>query len=193
MRHDSLLVNSTNSPVAQRLGRIVWSLGMIKHVHEEHDFEDAYFFYEFVQGDRGPEAGSVEDAILANAAAQAKDGVVDIVWTVLGYNPGRFLRSEAFELPFVLRGNAEHQDQQRRHQRAAADSGHADENSNQQSGDGVQSVEVGEKTHIPAYPSEGAQQARHGGPVSNDSTSRIYCLSHIISIDKVDILSAEIA
>jgi TRAP-type C4-dicarboxylate transport system substrate-binding protein len=38
---------------------------------------------------------------------QAKDGVVDIVWTVLGYTPGRFLRSEAFELPFVLRGNAE--------------------------------------------------------------------------------------
>lgn len=38
---------------------------------------------------------------------QAKDGVVDIVWTVLGYNPGRFLRSEAFELPFVLRGSAE--------------------------------------------------------------------------------------
>jgi hypothetical protein len=32
MRHDSLLVNSTNSPVAQRLGRIVWSLGMIKQV-----------------------------------------------------------------------------------------------------------------------------------------------------------------
>ena len=38
---------------------------------------------------------------------QAKDGVVDIVWTVLGYSPGRFLRAEAFELPFVLRGNAE--------------------------------------------------------------------------------------
>lgn len=38
---------------------------------------------------------------------QAKDGVVDIVWTVLGYTPGRFLRSEAFELPFVLRGSAE--------------------------------------------------------------------------------------
>ena len=38
---------------------------------------------------------------------QAKDGVVDIVWTVLGYTPGRFLRSEAFELPFVLKGNAE--------------------------------------------------------------------------------------
>jgi TRAP-type C4-dicarboxylate transport system substrate-binding protein len=38
---------------------------------------------------------------------QAKDGVVDIVWTVLGYTPGRFLRSEAFELPFVLRGSGE--------------------------------------------------------------------------------------
>ena len=32
---------------------------------------------------------------------QAKDGVVDIVWTVLGYTPGRFPRTEAFELPFM--------------------------------------------------------------------------------------------
>jgi len=31
---------------------------------------------------------------------QAKDGVADIVWTVLGYTPGRFPKSEAFELPF---------------------------------------------------------------------------------------------
>ena len=33
---------------------------------------------------------------------QAKDGVVDIVWTVLGYTPGRFSKSEVFELPFLL-------------------------------------------------------------------------------------------
>ncbi|MCB1516291.1 MAG: TRAP transporter substrate-binding protein [Hyphomicrobiaceae bacterium] len=33
---------------------------------------------------------------------QAKDGVVDIVWTVLGYTPGRFPKSEAFELPFLI-------------------------------------------------------------------------------------------
>jgi TRAP-type C4-dicarboxylate transport system substrate-binding protein len=32
---------------------------------------------------------------------QARDGVVDIVWTLLGYTPGRFPRSEAFELPFL--------------------------------------------------------------------------------------------
>ncbi|MEO7854597.1 MAG: TRAP transporter substrate-binding protein [Rubrivivax sp.] len=32
---------------------------------------------------------------------QAKDGVVDIVWTVLGYSPGRFPKTEAFELPFT--------------------------------------------------------------------------------------------
>ncbi|MBJ3786099.1 TRAP transporter substrate-binding protein [Devosia sediminis] len=32
---------------------------------------------------------------------QAKDGVVDIVWTVLGYTPGRFPKSEVFELPFM--------------------------------------------------------------------------------------------
>jgi TRAP-type C4-dicarboxylate transport system substrate-binding protein len=32
---------------------------------------------------------------------QVRDGVVDIVWTVNGYTPGLFPRSEAFELPFV--------------------------------------------------------------------------------------------
>jgi TRAP-type C4-dicarboxylate transport system substrate-binding protein len=37
---------------------------------------------------------------------QAKDGVVDIVWTLPGYTPGRFPRSEAFELPFIA-GNGE--------------------------------------------------------------------------------------
>jgi len=33
---------------------------------------------------------------------QAKDGVADIVWTLFGYNPGRFTRAEAFELPFMM-------------------------------------------------------------------------------------------
>ncbi len=37
---------------------------------------------------------------------QAKDGVADIVWTVLGYTPGRFPKSEVFELPFSV-GKAE--------------------------------------------------------------------------------------
>ncbi len=37
---------------------------------------------------------------------QAKDGVADMVWTVLGYTPGRFPRSELFELPFMS-GSAE--------------------------------------------------------------------------------------
>lgn len=37
---------------------------------------------------------------------QAKDGVVDLIWTVLGYTPGRFPKSEVFELPFSS-GNAE--------------------------------------------------------------------------------------
>jgi TRAP-type C4-dicarboxylate transport system substrate-binding protein len=32
---------------------------------------------------------------------QARDGVVDITWTVLGYTPGRFPKTEAFELPFI--------------------------------------------------------------------------------------------
>jgi len=33
---------------------------------------------------------------------QAKDGVVDIIWTVLGYTPGRFPKSEVFETPFMV-------------------------------------------------------------------------------------------
>ena len=37
---------------------------------------------------------------------QAKTGVVDVIWTVLGYTPGRFPKSEAFELPFST-GSAE--------------------------------------------------------------------------------------
>ncbi|WP_153769378.1 TRAP transporter substrate-binding protein [Labrenzia sp. CE80] len=37
---------------------------------------------------------------------QARDGVVDIVWTVLGYTPGVFPRTEVFELPTVHRGSA---------------------------------------------------------------------------------------
>ena len=32
---------------------------------------------------------------------QVRDGVVDIVWTVAGYTPGRFPRLEVFELPFM--------------------------------------------------------------------------------------------
>lgn len=37
---------------------------------------------------------------------QARDGVADVIWTVLGYTPGRFPKSEVFELPFTT-GNAE--------------------------------------------------------------------------------------
>jgi len=32
---------------------------------------------------------------------QMIDGVVDLTWTVIGYTPGRFPRSEVFELPFT--------------------------------------------------------------------------------------------
>jgi len=32
---------------------------------------------------------------------QVRDGVVDIIWTVNGYTPGLFPRTEAFEMPFV--------------------------------------------------------------------------------------------
>jgi len=37
---------------------------------------------------------------------QARDGSVDIVWTVLGYTPGAFPRAEVFELAGVHRGSA---------------------------------------------------------------------------------------
>lgn len=33
---------------------------------------------------------------------QAKDGVVDVIWTIPGYTPGRFLVTEVFELPFMM-------------------------------------------------------------------------------------------
>jgi TRAP-type C4-dicarboxylate transport system substrate-binding protein len=37
---------------------------------------------------------------------QVRDGVVDIVWTVNGYTPGLFTRTEVFELPNVFTGDA---------------------------------------------------------------------------------------
>ena len=33
---------------------------------------------------------------------QVTDGVVDLTWTVIGYTPGRFPATEAFELPFLM-------------------------------------------------------------------------------------------
>jgi len=33
---------------------------------------------------------------------QAVDGVADVVWTVVGYTPGRFPTTEVFELPFMV-------------------------------------------------------------------------------------------
>ncbi|GAB5504976.1 MAG: TRAP transporter substrate-binding protein [Rhizobiaceae bacterium] len=33
---------------------------------------------------------------------QVTDGVVDLIWTVIGYTPGRFPTTEAFELPFIM-------------------------------------------------------------------------------------------
>lgn len=37
---------------------------------------------------------------------QVKDGVIDITWTLPGYTPNRFPKSEVFELPFIA-GNGE--------------------------------------------------------------------------------------
>lgn len=33
---------------------------------------------------------------------QVKDGVVDVIWTLPGYSAGRFPKTEAFELPFMM-------------------------------------------------------------------------------------------
>lgn len=33
---------------------------------------------------------------------QVRDGLVDVIWTLPGYTPGRFPRVEAFELPFMM-------------------------------------------------------------------------------------------
>ena len=33
---------------------------------------------------------------------QLRDGVIDLAWTVIGYTPGRFPSTEAFELPFMM-------------------------------------------------------------------------------------------
>ena len=38
----------------------------------------------------------------ANLFDQVRDGVVDVAWTLPGYTPGRFPRSEVFELPFMM-------------------------------------------------------------------------------------------
>ena len=35
---------------------------------------------------------------------QARDGIVDVAWTLLSYTPGRFPLAEVFELPFVSHG-----------------------------------------------------------------------------------------
>ncbi len=37
---------------------------------------------------------------------QVRDGAADVVWTLIGYTPGVFPRSEVFELPTVHRGSA---------------------------------------------------------------------------------------
>jgi TRAP-type C4-dicarboxylate transport system substrate-binding protein len=33
---------------------------------------------------------------------QVTDGFVDLIWTVIGYTPGRFPATEAFEMPFIM-------------------------------------------------------------------------------------------
>ena len=37
---------------------------------------------------------------------QARDGVADIIWTLPGNTPGRFPRTEVFELPFIAANRA---------------------------------------------------------------------------------------
>lgn len=42
----------------------------------------------------------------ADLYKQVRDGTVDIVWTLAGYTPGVFTRTEVYELPTVHRGNS---------------------------------------------------------------------------------------
>ena len=50
---------------ALKLGQRLISHGMVKHVLDEHDFEDAYVFYRFVQSERGVDASAIEDSAMA--------------------------------------------------------------------------------------------------------------------------------
>jgi len=53
---------------------------------------------------------------------QVRDGVVDVVWTLPGYTPGRFRRIEVFELPFLpASAEATSQAAQRLYEEALAD------------------------------------------------------------------------
>lgn len=38
----------------------------------------------------------------ADLVDQVRDGVVDLTWTLFGYTPGRFPKTEVFELPFMM-------------------------------------------------------------------------------------------
>ena len=42
---------------------------------------------------------------------QLEDGVVDIIWTVPGFTPGRFMGTEGMELPFLNTGRSATQSQ----------------------------------------------------------------------------------
>lgn len=61
-------------------------------IEEESDGRIKFELYPAMQLGGGP----------PNLYDQAKDGVVDVIWTVLGYTPGRFPKSEVFEMPFMV-------------------------------------------------------------------------------------------
>ena len=63
---------------AVRLGQRLISHSMVKHVLDEHDFEDAYKFYHFVQSDRGADASAIEDG------AMAAIDMTQLAWDVRG-------------------------------------------------------------------------------------------------------------
>lgn len=63
---------------ALRLGQRLVSNGMVRHVLNEHDFEDGYLFYTFVPTDRGVSAAAIEDSVMA-----AID-MTQLAWDLLG-------------------------------------------------------------------------------------------------------------
>lgn len=66
-------------------------------VEEQSDGRIAVEIYPAMQ------LGGAPDSLFS----QAQDGVVDVIWTVLGYTPGRFPKSEVFELPFLITNGEE--------------------------------------------------------------------------------------
>lgn len=82
----------------------------LHHFESATSFEQTEVFEPWVQAIEEQSEGRIKIDIYpsmqlggkpAQLYDQARDGVVDISWTLLGYTPGRFPITDVFELPFV--------------------------------------------------------------------------------------------